>query len=175
MTVFDPWNGSLDDAIRVSEEMRTEGRPSGPCNPVFQWQAARDIGASREIIDAGDGFAVLVCIRKCVTHGLVAPDWLASAFNQRYDSVLNCRVASWDDPSAFGRPHPKGAHVTALRKKRTLKLAVLNAVNDLKLRDPDRAIGPELFEKIGKQFGIGKTLTEEYYYSARRALPNSEP
>ena len=70
----------------------------------------------KQAIDGGDGFAVLAAISHCVTSGLVAPEWLADAFNRRYASVVGFGAGSWDDPSAFGRPYPKGTNLASLRK-----------------------------------------------------------
>jgi hypothetical protein len=160
--MFDPWTATDDEAIREQESRPGESS----CRPLAQCNAARMIEAEKAHIEAGDGFAVLACIRHCVTHGLVAPVWLAYAFNQRYDSVLNCRADSWDDPQAFGRPYPKGKHLNALRKARVNRFAVLNAVNAKLMSEPETAIDKRLFESIGKPLGLGSTSTEELYYQA---------
>jgi hypothetical protein len=143
------------------------GNESDPCGPIYQFCAARQIEAEKAAVDAGDGFAVLGCIRHCVTHGLVAPEWLAYAFNRRYDAVLNARTNSWDSPLAFGKPYPKGAHLAALRKARTKRIAVWNTINDIRKTEPKTPIDKGLFERVGSHLGLGGTRAEEFYYQAK--------
>lgn len=165
---FDPWHSSFEDAQCASDDCR--GAHNNPCDPLLQWSAAQEIERLKASVDAGNGFAVLACIRKCVTHGLVAPEWLALAFNRRYDHVLHARAKSWDASESFGRPYPKGTNLNAQKKRRDLGPSVWCAVHEIKQKDPGRAIGPELFEEIGKEFGIGKTLAEEYFYEQKKRL-----
>lgn len=165
---FDPWAADFDAAIAADKLCDLE--IADPCRPIFQAAAAKQVEASRHAIDAGDGFAVLACIRLCVTHGLVAPEWLAYAFNRRYDTVLNCRADSWDSPLAFGRPYKKGTHLAALRKARTKRFAVWNAIDDIRKREPETPIDKGLFERVGGPLGVGATLAEDFYYQAKRML-----
>lgn len=45
---------------------------------------------------------------------------------------------------------------------------------DIKQTTPDTPIDGYLFEKVGRKLGIGgKTLTEEYYYGAKKYLEES--
>ncbi len=163
--VFDPWTANFDEAKHSQD---VSGRDFvDPRGPLHQFFAAKQIEANKAGIDAGDGFAVLACIRTCVTHGLIAPEWLVYAFNRRYDAVLNCRVDSWDSPLAFGKPYKKGAHLAALRKARTKRFAVLNAVKDIRSREPKTPIDKGLFERVGGPLGLGATLAEELYYQAK--------
>ncbi|MCB1959256.1 MAG: hypothetical protein KDE68_01815 [Rhodocyclaceae bacterium] len=164
---FDPWHASAEEAI---EAQRQHGNYCDPGGPLYQFVAAKQIEAMKAKVDAGDGFAVLTCIRICVTRGLVAPVWLAYAFNRRYDAVLNCRAGSWDSPLAFGKPYRKGAHIAALRKARTNRFAVWNAINDIRQREPETAIDKGLFERVGRPLGLGATLAEELYYQAKRLI-----
>lgn len=164
--MFDPWTATIDEAIGELDGWLREHPGEYSCSPVSQCNAARMIEADKASIESGDGFAVLTCIRRCVTHGLVAPVWLAYAFNRRYGAVLNCLADSWDDPQAFGRPFPKGKHLNALRKARVNRFAVLNAVNEKLAFEPETAIDKSLFESVGKPLGLGSTLTEELYYQA---------
>lgn len=160
--MFNPFTSSFEEAEALSEN------DISPNSPIFQWFAAQEINKVRESIDTCDGFAVLAAIRKCVTRGLVAPEWLAYEFNRRFDSVLNCRAKSWDDPLAFGLPFKKGSNLNALRKKRNLMFAVWSEVNRKLVESESMPIDEYLFEIVGKKFYIGKTLTGEYYYAAKK-------
>lgn len=170
---FDPWNNSLDleTLLTIHRKWVAEGNgDTSPCGPLYQAAAAARVESLRSSIDKGDGFAVLAAIRICLNHGLVGPEWLSYAFNQRYDQVLNCRAASWDAPKAFGKPYKKGTHLNALRKRREKCFAVLNDINEIRAREPSTPIDKALFERVGKQLGLGGTLTEEYYYHAKNIV-----
>lgn len=155
--MFDPWTATLDEAMVAHVD-----HDGGPEGPLFKWHVAREIEALKQDIDAGDGFVVLHCIRLCVTHGLVAPEWLAYAFNRRYYQVSSCRVGTWDE--AFGKPYP-GKHLAKLRQRRELKFDVY-----LRVSESTQAIDEALFERVGHEFGIGKTLCSELYYEAKKLL-----
>jgi hypothetical protein len=161
--MFDPFTSTFEDAAALSEGANS------PTSPLSQWFAAQKIN-KLEHVDDLDGFAVLGAIRECITSGLVAPEWLAYAFNSRYNSVLSCRAKSWDDPKAFGLPYKKGTNIASLRKKRMLMFAVWNEIILIKKMNPDTPIDDGLFESVGKKFALGKTLCSEYYYSAKSYL-----
>lgn len=160
--MFDPWTSSVEEAIAAQERHQA----AGPDGPIFQWTAARRIEAQKDAAEGGDGFAVLACIRSCVTSGLVAPEWLAYAFNRHYDQVLSCRVRSWDE--AFGKPY-SGKDIKLLRQRRELRFAVYNKVLET-LNDHPQVIGEKLFAQVAEHFGIKKTLCAELYYEAKRLL-----
>lgn len=164
--MFDPWNSTFSEAEAL------QGDSLGPSSPLFQWVAAEEIKASRQAIEEGDGFAVLACIRKCVTHGLVAPEWLAYAFNRRYDAVVNFRAKSWDDPEAFGPPNKKHVRLAAERKRLVTEYQVWNMARDILAREPDAPIDAGFFERIGKAIKppICKTLASEHYYRIGKRL-----
>lgn len=166
--MFDPWNATFEEAIQESERLRS--LKSDVRDPIFQLDAVNRINSQRQRVESGDGFAVLACIRACVTNDLIAPAWLAYEFNSRYDAVLNCRAKSWDDPRSFGKPYPKGTNIRALEKKRRLKFQIWNEVREMRSRDPDRAIDEHLFEEIGEKHGLGKTLASEFYYEAKKIM-----
>jgi hypothetical protein len=165
----DYWLG-LDPAAVVCLH-KAGDEMAGPHGAMFRYVAALGIERIHQKGRAITGVDVLACVRQCATHGLVMPDWLAFEFNRRYDAVaLNLRAASWDDPLAFGRPVPKGAHVAAMRKRRTLRHQVANEVRRLLQESPDNKIDEYLFERAGLPFGIGKTLASEMYYEAQHHL-----
>jgi hypothetical protein len=166
-TAFDPWTADRETAKLAQDGCGLEWANS--CGPVFQASAAKQIAAAKSAIDAGNGFAVLTCIRQCVTHGLVAPEWLAYAFNRRYDAVSLCLANSWDSTLAFGKPYP-GRQLNALRKARTKTLAVWLAVREVIAREPGTPIDKGLFERVGEPLGLGATLAEEFYYKAKQEM-----
>ncbi|GAB4277877.1 MAG: hypothetical protein Kow0029_20790 [Candidatus Rifleibacteriota bacterium] len=113
---FDPWTATIEEAITELE--------NGNEKAVFQWDAAygiqsfkQKIKCAMDLISAkkeftnkekkevsSAGLLVLLCIRKIVTHGLVAPEWLAYAYNQRFDAVNSHPTKKWNDFDSFGEP-----------------------------------------------------------------------
>lgn len=152
------------DAILAADPSRSFADPT---LPVFQCAGRMMLEDERARFEAGDKNALLGAVRTCAQHGLVMPDWLASAFIRGYDQVLNLRTGSWDD--AFGKPIPKGAHLAALRKKRAKTPAVWLAIQDAKRQGC--AIDMKLFDEIGARLGLGKTLVAEYFYGTKKKLP----
>jgi hypothetical protein len=163
--IFDPWKSSYEEAIKLQEDL---GNPIGPQAPIFQKSAADHIQSRKEQIKEGDGFEVLSCIRWCINHGLVAPIWLCKEFNKRYDSVLNLKAKSWDDKLSFGKPYKKSFNLNAAKKEKYKKFTVHAEVIRLLNSRPKPPIDDGLFELVGKQFGIGKTLAKEYYYKVEK-------
>jgi hypothetical protein len=166
ISTFDPWSSTIEDAIKAGE---SNPQDIGPLSPLSQWFAAQAIKQECELIERGDGFAVLACVRRILTHGLVAPNWLSYAFNKRYDVVLNCLVDSWDDPKSFGRPYLKGRHLNSLRKERILKPQLLVIVLRILQANPQTPIDPALFESAGRRARppVGKTEAERIYRKAK--------
>lgn len=162
--MFDPFSATYDEAFELSNTLDFR------INPIFQWNAAQEIIKLKSEVEKGDGFTVLECIRKCVTFELIAPQWLAYAFNSKYDAVMTFRAKSWDDPKSFGKPYKKGTNINARRKERMLKFAISNEAKKLLREYPDTPIDDYFFEQIGKKFNIGKTLASEYYYKAKAQL-----
>jgi len=155
--------------MRADESALTTGSTTGPRRPLFQWIAHQELKRLRCDFEAGNGSALMSAIRKCANHELVMPEWVAAEYIKRFDLILNYESASWDD--VLGRPIPKGAHLNALKKRRELKFKVYQAVRARiapTLECPDGVpVDAELFEAIGKELGIGKTLASEYYYTAK--------
>jgi hypothetical protein len=163
--IFDPWKSSYEEAISLQEKL---GNPIGPQAPIFQKSVADHIESRKAQIKKGDGFEVLSCIKWCINHGLVSPVWLCKEFNKRYDSVLNLKAKSWDDPLSFGKPYKKGFNLNAAKKQKHKMYAVYAEIKRRLNSSPKPPIDDHLFEIIGKQFAIGKTLAKEYYYKAEK-------
>jgi hypothetical protein len=134
---------------------------------VFQEAALQELADLKAQFEAGSGFALLAAIRVCANRDLVMPSWVAEAYIARYDRILNCHAASWDE--VFGKPY-KGKHLSTLRQRRRLRFAVYNRIRQILKEIPDTPIDDSLFEVVGAEFGIRKTLCNELYYEAQRFL-----
>lgn len=165
-------NWTLEEAIAANELALTAmpGRSaSDPTLPLFQWFALSKLQILGQKFEH-DSYLLMTAIRICANHDLPLPEWASKAYVKAYDEVNNARKKTWDE--VFGKPYAKGRNLNAIRKKRTCMFAVLNAVNAELQANPSTAIDAALFETVGKQFNIGKTLAGEYYYAAKGVLEN---
>jgi hypothetical protein len=128
----------------------------------------RQLNALEQQYAKGDGFSLLLAIRICANHDLVIPRWAAMAFIKGVNAVLNCRTDSWD--GAFGRPYPTGMHLAKARRRRELRFAIAARISELVAANPKRPIDEGLFETVGDEFDIGKTLCGKLYYQALRII-----
>lgn len=166
MSAFDPWTATFDEAMAAQSALPYY---SGPNGPLYQWEAAQSVNALRSAVEGGCGFDVMDAVSRCMRHDLVAPDWLARAFVRRYDSVLNCRVGSWDD--AFGRPYPLRARLGTLRQRRQMRWALHSFF--LGPDAPPRT--REGFEAAAKALGITPRQAEEWTPRTRKNTRGHKP
>jgi hypothetical protein len=116
---------------------------------------------------SSDGAAIVEGLVTCIQNDLPIPRWCADGFLSAYNTVYSYKAKSWDD--VFGRPHPKGVHLGALLKRDQYAPLVRSRIHQIKRLNPDTPIDAALFERIGRELGIGsKTLTEEYYYDMKK-------
>lgn len=177
------WN--FDDAVKAQDEWEaknTRGR-----GPLFRWIDAQHLKELYNEYKAGNSAAIIEALYSCSMNSLPIPRWCEMAYITAYRKVRQYKAKSWDD--VFGMPHPKGVHLDRKRLEWEKSLGVylrIKNINDLNLfgnkeqemekgnpvRDHNgrikwynpSAIGENLFERVGKEFNIGKTLAEEYYY-----------
>lgn len=131
--------------------------------------AARELMKRYRSHKEGDKGAVLEALYICVREQFPLPVWCEVAYLERFRKVLDRGAGSWDD--VFGRPWPKGSHLGADEQRVKFAPKVFSRV--LELHKAGHAIDANLFEKVGRELGIGgKTLTEKYYYDFRNRLKN---
>jgi len=125
-----------------------------------QWVARIQLDEIEANYKEGDKQAIIdamyVCADACLDH----PDWLRNAFLNSVQAVRGYGAKSWDE--VFGKPHDKGVNIRARAKKIKYQWAVYASV-----KNSGRAIDASLFEDVGKFYGLGKTLTEEIYYTGK--------
>ncbi len=165
-------NWTLQQAQDEQARAETAGI-NGPDSPLFQWVALNEIEQLRRQFEMGDDFALLQAIAKCAQNKLLMPNWISENYLRRYRRVLHADVGTWDE--AFGRPYPKGKHLVKLRQRRELRFAVYNEISTRLNATPETAIDDALFESVGSNFQIGKTLCNELYYEALQWLNGGSP
>ena len=110
----------------------------------------------------GDKRALIRTIVTCSRFNVKLPAWAREAIVEAYLSIPK----SWDD--VFGRPVAvaKGKSVEAERRRRRIGTAVIRRVRELNSqREPKREpIGPALFRKVGKEFGVSGGIVSKIYY-----------
>lgn len=167
MSNYDPeW--SFEEAQEANErEMAATGKQfCDPTLPFSRLVAHHELVALGEQFKKGDQWVLMQAIRVCANHDMPLPEWASRAYIRAYDSVNWARAKSWDE--VFGRPYPKGTNMKATRKRRIGTFQVWNRVREIQRQEPDTPISEALFERVGKEFNLGKTLASEYYYIAKR-------
>jgi hypothetical protein len=120
----------------------------------------------KEIFEGGGKWALLDAIYYCLLLERALPEWLRKAFLGAYHSKTAYEIKSWND--AFGQPHPKGTHVDKKKRHFELRHVIVQRVEELQSEIP---VDKRLFEKIGKDLGIGGgTTVSKIYYEERRRL-----
>lgn len=118
-----------------------------------------------EIKRTGSGLDVLRAVSVCAMRDIVMPYWLSVEFLKRYRDATHARVAGWDE--AFGRPWPKGVHLSTRRRARKYAPLVFKAVTAL--HSQGKAISKELFADVAADLHLkNATLVEDLYYEEKR-------
>lgn len=117
--------------------------------------------------DTGDGALILEAIYLCSLRDLPLPGWVQKAYLSAYRKVRQYEAGSWDE--IFGKPHPKGTHLEAKRERWEKQERVYFRVKEILRNEPKTPIDAALFERVGRELGIGsKTKTEQIYYEMKK-------
>lgn len=156
---------SFERVMQDHNRALIEGQPEGPDLPLYQWHALQRLERLKdEFAETGDGFVILAGVRICANHDLIMPEWLSRAFIKQYDKVLTVQVGSWDD--AFGRPLPKGKHLTATRKRREMPVRVWMTARQME-SEGWSSHNTEFFDELGRRCGVNRSDAQEYYVTGR--------
>jgi hypothetical protein len=121
--------------------------------------------------EAGDRTALLRMLVQCAFDRRAMPEWAVSALVSNYLAALAGEVQSWDD--VFGRPWQQERPRAQLRSVRTRmwKWEVWKRVHELHKGEGKPPIDNKLFEKVGRQLGIGgKSAVAALYGEVERAV-----
>jgi hypothetical protein len=114
----------------------------------------------------GGGLELLETICECGAHGLPLPPWVVKDLHHRLQKVMTFETGSWDH--AFGRPFPKRASLSKLKRDSKLRPLVHRCVTKILNDEPATPIDVALFERVAAEFQIGKTLCIELFYAEQR-------
>jgi hypothetical protein len=116
--------------------------------------------------DAGNQYALMQAIWVCAKESHPIPQWAADPYIRGFEACRQGNAKSWDD--VFGRPYAKGAQLNALMKRHSKQWPLVNRIREIRAADPTRALDENLFEEVGIEFVLSKTLVSDYYYDARK-------
>jgi hypothetical protein len=114
----------------------------------------------------GDNAALLRALVICAQHHWPIPEWAGMALEKAYRLAEQGAIKSWDQ--IFGSPLPKGRQQRGLQTK-SRRFEVWCRIEDL--QNEGNAIDNDLFERVGKELGIGgKTTVADLYAEVERIL-----
>lgn len=125
----------------------------------------------RQQFYAGDRSRLIAAIRYCGRYKLVMPEWVVDEFHKGTNDWFAYRVKEIGESLDLTWKETYGSrHINALKKRRSLKHTVYFRVRELHADGMGLPISDEVFDIVGKELNIGKTLASEYYYAAKQGL-----
>jgi hypothetical protein len=173
---------SREEAEAAEKDWKYDASNPRAWNPQFKWLVTQRLKDLYQAHRNGEVRAVLDTLHYCLANSLPIPQWCAKAYVEAYEPVRRYEARTWDD--VFGPMHKKGTHLYAKQQEEEKSYEIYCRIEQLHQYDPKRWKdwhGPEgwkkvqgispgapidatLFERVGKEFGVGKTVAEEYYY-----------
>ena len=123
----------------------------------------------RELYEAGDKSEFMRCLFWCIRSDEPIPPWLKEALEQIMADRRSGKFKSWDEP--FGKPLGN-KHQATVRRDAKVIVPLFDRVRELS--ESGRALNKELFDEVGKEFGVGGTVASELYYDAVKALNETD-
>jgi hypothetical protein len=167
MKKFYSWN--FDDAWQAHEKMIKKSSEQISKGPFFRWLGAQELKDIYKIYRTEKNAALITeAIFTCSLNSLPIPCWCEMAYLDAYRKVRQYKARSWDD--VFGQPHPKNVKLGAKADERKKSLLIFRRVKEILYINPSKAIDRSLFGEVGKEFGVGDSLAEKYYYQWNKRL-----
>lgn len=124
----------------------------------------------RESFESGNKWSLMQAIMVSAQERRALPEWASKAYIAAFETCRTGAAKSWDD--VFGKPYPLGAHHAAVTKRHRVQWHLFRSVKEMLKDNPGMAIDDGIFEAIGKEFGVGKTLAKKFYYDAKKKTEN---
>jgi len=158
---------SKEKAMLATVQQIEKGCRPGDRLLIEKWEAAQEIKFWHQKLCKGEKKAIIESLYLCVLNDFLVPSWLTLAFLRAYRDVNHYRAASWDE--VFGPPHRKGIHLKAKKDEKDKSVRVWVRVKQIQ-KTKGEPIDEFLFESIGKEFGICRSLASKHYYSLEKRL-----
>jgi hypothetical protein len=127
--------------------------------------AANACERAKRRFERGDKGAILEAGFECANANTLLPNWARDAFIRAYmETVIGPPLhRSWDE--VFGKPHDKKDHkLYAKFQAQKLLFPVYVSVLDARAKNPRK----DVFESVGKKFGIGKSHCKKYFNNTHK-------
>lgn len=108
--------------------------------------------------------ALFSAIRFCGNQQIPMPEWVVQAFFSATNDWFSARVCGLSE--AFQEKTFTPKRLRQLRLRKLAKPQVFSAVK--RAKESGAAIDVSLFDRLEKEFGLGKTVLQELYYGPRR-------
>lgn len=163
------YSWTFEDAWKAHEEWEIKYGPNiVGRGPFFRWVGAQELKELYDLYQTKKNGAILEALHICSLNSLPIPRWCEMAYLAAYRKVRQYKAKSWDD--VFGRPHPKNMKIDAKRDEREKGFKIYHHAKKALENDPSIAVDRSFFGKIGKDFGVGDSLAEKYYYEWKKRL-----
>jgi hypothetical protein len=121
---------------------------------------AHQLEQARLRYEQGNKSELLRWMNWCFIANREVPSWIKEGISKAVNDADTYKIRTWND--VFGKPVPKGTHLKTARRNSEIEWDLFWRVCGL--HKAGRPIDENLFEKVGKEFGIKKTLASKLYY-----------
>ena len=126
--------------------------------------AARQLERWRLEYEQGYKRALLYSLNFCLMNNVPVPPWIKQGLSKAMDAVHSYEIKSWED--VFGELLPKGKWRATEQRNAKMGWDLFQRVCDL--HKAGASIDAGLFEKVGEEFGVSKTVASDLYYAVSR-------
>ena len=120
--------------------------------------------------ESGDNHAYLFALKLCLEMDTKPPRWVADHVADGLDRFLVAEEKELG--AALGVEREDYFYRASAEKRAKIAAPVAYRIAVLHFMDGE-ALDDGLFERVGKEFNIGKTLAKEYYYGSGAGKPKS--
>jgi hypothetical protein len=130
----------------------------------------RQLEKAKELYEQGDKAQLLYWLAHCIRDHRPIPLWLEKAFLAACRAGTRFEIKSWDE--VFGRPLKKGKRLATERRKWVITEPLWTRVVDLHAEG--KPLDKELFNTVGKEFGVSGTVASEIYYGVMHEMAEDD-
>ncbi len=124
----------------------------------------------KKSFDEGNNACALHALAFSLYFDAKPPEWAIKHLNNGYQRWHYAEVRTLDE--ALGIERPKGFRLDAAKRNAMHAAAIMIEVNK---RLQQESYDDEIFEEVGKIWGLGKTATKEIYTAQMKSIELSHP